>query len=1048
MQKLNLYLSSIFVAILFCFLAIQPLNAQKPVEKVTIKGRVTDDKNNPLSNVSVKANGNNATVITKDDGSFSIDVSNSATKLIISYVGMETQELIIGGRTNITIPMKAENASLNDVVVVGYGTQKSRNVTGAMGKIGSREIKQVAVVGLNQAMQGRIAGVQVAENSADPGADVSIRIRGIASITSGTDPLVVVDGVPMAVNLNAINPNDIESIDVLKDASSAAIYGSRASAGVILVTTKRGKAGKMSVNVDAFFGQQSVGKKLDLLNGAQFAKLANENLVNGGEAPNVEWQSPATVTNSNWQDAIFNKAPMSNYNISLSGGTERAKNYLSLGYTNQDGILSTASRFERLTARFNSDYTVSDKFKLGVSINFSNDKRTGIRTQDDNTGVLIGIITAQPTNDIFTDKLGSYGSNLFGYNGYAIPRLQNNFYTGTNPLFSVNEHFFNRGRGTQLIANAYGEYEIIKGLKFKSMFGYTLSNSIGNNGNNSVPSAISVGTLSDRTGISTSFQNYGEYNIVNTLTYNNTFGKHSITGVIGTDALKFTGEGLNGSGAAAPPNQISVSATSPTTRFVNGNVFVPSSLFSLFGRVNYSYENKYLLSATVRRDGSSKFSSTNRYGNFPSASIGWRISQEKFMQNVKFVNELKVRASYGAVGNQNIANLQFLSFYGDINGEYGYTFGGVVYPGNRVTTVGNDAIRWETNVEQNIGVDATLFGGKLTLSVDYYKKRLKDLLGEVPIAAYAIPFGGNSIVKNAFTMENSGIELTLGFNQKIGDVNFSVNGNFSTLNNKVTGLDPSNAKSYVQQNLSNIGDAIGASSRTYVGDRLGNFWGYVFDGIFQTDAEATASGMSNVKAGDVRYRDINGDKKIDGDDRVNMGNGIPGYFYGINLRAEYKGFDINIFGNGQGDAQIANMLKYYTSSLNNRNGGLLNGGVEILNSWNGPGTSNTTPRNSVSAPLSNRWFSTNYIESAAFFRIRNIQIGYTLPAKALKTIGFNSLRMYVSAQNLLTFTKYSGFDPEVGSSRATGGSGTQTTGVDYGRYPMAKMVTVGFSAQF
>lgn len=1030
------------------FFTFQSSQSMAQAPGIVVVGKIVDEKNQPLSRVSVSEKGSSNTTLSGEDGTYKITVKSKDAVIVFSSVSFSTAETKVGNLTEVNMQLGQSIKALDDVVVIGYGTQKSRNVTGAMGKIGSKEIKQVAVVGLNQALQGRIAGVQVAENSADPGADVSIRIRGLASITSGTDPLVVVDGVPMSVNLNAINPNDIESIDVLKDAASAAIYGSRGSAGVILVTTKRGKAGKMNVNVDAYYGQQSVSKKLDLLNGAQFAKLANENLVNGGQAPNVAWQNPSAVANSNWQDAIFNKAPMSNFNISLSGGTEKAKNYLSLGYTNQDGILSNVAKYERLTARFNSDYSVSEKVKIGVSINFSSDKKTGIRTQDDNTGVLIGIITAQPTNDIYTEKVGSYGPNLFGFDGYAIPRIQNNFYTGTNPVYSVNEHFFSRNKGTQLLANAYGEYEIIKGLKFKSMFGYTLSNSIGNNGNNSVPAAIAVGTLNEKTGISTNFQSYNEYNWVNTLTYNKSFGNHSITAVAGTDALKFTGEGLSGGGIGAPQSQISVSATSPTSRNTTGSLYVPASLFSVFGRVNYSYANKYLLSATIRRDGSSKFAANNRYGNFPSASVGWRISQEKFMENAKFVNELKLRASYGAVGNQNIANLQYLSFYGDVSGEYGYTFGGVVSPGNRVTTVGNDAIKWETNVEQNIGVDATLFNGKVTVSVDYYKKKLKDLLGEVPIAYYAIPFGGNSIVKNAFTMENSGIELTLGFNQKIGNVNFSFNGNFSTLNNKVTGLDPSNKNSYVQQGLSNIGDVFGASSRTYVGERLGNFWGYTFDGIFQTDAEATASGMADVKAGDVRYKDLNGDKKINSDDRSNMGNGLPGYLYGINLRAEYKGFDINVFCNGQGDAQIANMLKYYTSSLNNRNGGLLNGGVEILNSWTGSGTSNTTPRNSVSAPNSNRWFSTRYVENASFFRIRNIQIGYTLSAKPLKTIGFSNLRMYVSGQNLFTFTKYTGFDPEVGSSRATGGSGTQTSGVDYGRYPMAKMVTVGFSAQF
>ena len=1049
MKRDKLKLPGVLMFLFFCNFLMPCVFAQQDADKITVTGKVTDENNLPLANATVKVAGENTSTMSKDDGTFSINVKKNGT-LQFSYVGFGEQEFDVQGNTTHNVQFSQASKDLNAVTVIGYGTQKSRNVTGAVGKISSKQIKEVAVVGLDQAILGRVSGVQVTENSAEPGGEVQIRIRGIASITSGSDPLVVVDGVPMSVGLNAINPNDIETIDILKDAAATAIYGSRASAGVILVTTKRGKAGKVVVAFDAYTGTQSNAKKISLLNGPQFAKLANENLVNGGQAPNPAWSNPSSVVNTDWQDAFFRSSPMSNYNVSLSGGSERSRSFLSLGYTNQDGIIQ-GSGYKRLTARINLDYDVSNRIKIGATVNFNNEKKNNTRTQEEFWGVLLNAMRQQPTDPIYTDQTGLFGDHLYGFRGWALRRTSynNTWYALGNPAFT-NDYYKSGSENTQLLSNAFGEIELIKGLKFKSIIGYNINNSFGfYNAPYQLPSDV------DPTSRSYVNQGWGkgvQWNWVNTLNYTKNFGNHDISVLAGTDALKGTGKGIFGDGQSPPEDQPSISASARAGRNVSGSAYTPFSLFSVLGRINYSYADKYLLSVNFRRDGSSKFGPNNRYGNFPSASVGWRISKERFMESVTSVDELKLRLSYGSVGNQGIPDLQYFSTYGNDGGNFGYSFGSptALQAGFRPAVLGNPDIKWEKNTEANIGLDASFLKGKITFSADYYKKKLIDLLGTVPIPNYSAPFNG-SFLANAFTMENSGLELTAGYRKSFGKVNFSISGNFATINNKVTGLVPGNTSGFLNQSISIIGSAYNdgeAQTRTYVGERIGNFWGYVFDGIIQNARELASSGMpSNVKVGDKRFKDLNGDGKINNDDKQFIGNGLPGYIYGFNLRAEYKGFDISAFFNGQGDVQIANMTKAMLYHMRFHNStGIVNGSSDLLNSWNGEGTSNTLPRNAYDAPTSNRFFSTDYIENGAFLRLRSLQLGYALPAVISKRVAMSSARIYVSAQNLFTVTDYSGYDPEVGSAQI--GTRVQTAGVDYGRFPRARTFIVGLNVQF
>jgi TonB-linked SusC/RagA family outer membrane protein len=672
------------------------------------------------------------------------------------------------------------------------------------------------------------------------------------------------------------------------------------------------------------------------------------------------------------------------------------------------------------------------------------------------------VLNANPIDPIYTTTEGPIGDHLIGFRGYAMranTRPAQWYLTG-NPIWR-NDYYteITRGQNTQLLSNAFGELELLKGLKFKSIISYNIANSFGIYGQPyGIPASI------DPQSNGGSYQeNWGrgaQWNWVNTLNYERSFGDHNFSFLVGTDALKGTGASIQGNGSGQPENQQSLTATTRQNR-VSGSPYIPFSLFSYLSRLNYNYNGKYLLSLNFRRDGSSKFAEGNRYGNFPSVSAAWRLSQEGFMRSIDFIQELKIRASYGSVGNQNIRDLQYLSTYTNNGGRFGYSLGTppALVTGIAPGVLGNEDISWEKNTERNIGIDAIFGNGMFNLSADYYKKELTDLLGTVPTPYYSTPYNG-SFLANAFSMENKGIELLLGFNKKIGDLRVNASANFTTIKNKVIGLIPGNTSGYLPQSISVIGDKDGAETRTYVGEKVGNFWGYIFDGIIQNTAELEASGMKGLgsKVGDKRFKDINGrdskgdltgrpDGKVDGDDKTFIGNGIPGYIYGFNLGAEYKGFDLNVFFNGQGDVQIANMTNAIMYHMRFNNGpGLVNVNKALLNSWKGEGTSNTLPRNSYDAPYVNRAFSTDYIENGAFLRLRNIQLGYTLPASISSKVAMSRARIYVSAQNLLTITDYSGYDPEVGSSQV--GTRVQTAGVDFGRYPSARMFTVGIAAQF
>jgi len=1057
------------------------------VADVPVKGKVTNDKNEPLPGVSVVVKGTTIGTATDASGAYSLSVPDNAT-LVFSFIGYTPQERAVGAQTTIDVQLLLDTKTLGEVVVVGYGTQKQRELSVAVSSVSSKDIAGLTVTGLDQAMQGKMAGVQVTQNSGEPGGRVSVRVRGLGSITGGNEPLYIVDGVPYGPDaLNAINPNDIDRIDVLKDAASAAIYGSRGTNGVVLITTKRAKAGKIQVSVDAYAGTQSALRTIPVLNGPQFAALASQYLETAtpidktGIRPfNPIWSNPSTVPDTDWQKELLKTSPIQSYNVNVSGGNDKSRSLVSVGYFDQGGIVSQ-SYYKRYTARITTDYDLSSRFKVGLTVNGAFDEKRGTPTDGGGAsatqGGLITAAISHPTIPLVAPKDGPFsynpdgtvnpaGNTYFGYDGttFVINSTDTKLFPGglSNPVYAYEKLREDNYATQRFLAAAFGEYEIITGLKARSDINLTFDNSSSNRFWKSFPIAevVNRGLYGPNSLYHENATRSNQWNWINTLSYSKTIEKHNFTALLGIDVLKSTSRSTSIQASKNPNDQPYASGAPASDRNVFGNAPGYFALVSYLGRVTYDYAGKYFLTANVRRDGSSNFNPANpskyQYGIFPSASVGWLLSEEAFMSPVQFVSLLKLRASYGSVGNQSIPAFQYLNTYYTEEGRRRYPLGQdkTLVVGTLPKSLGTEGIRWERSTQTNIGIDAAFLNNSVTLSADYYLKEITDMLGAFPLPGY-VGAPSNRILKNGFSMQNSGIELALGYNRRFGEVGFSTSVNFATLENKVTKLTDSET-GFIASDIT-AGDDFGAYTRTEVNQRVANFFGFIANGIYQTAIEAAESGIAGVKPGDRRYLDLNNDKVIDDKDRTIIGNGIPKYTFGLTLNADYKGFDISVLLNGQAGVQIANQTKYWLNYMqfHKDQGGVNNGSTDLLNSWTGEGSTNTFTRNAANAALSNRWFSTFNIENGAFVRVRNVQLGYTLPGAISQKVGMSRARIYVAAQNLFTFTQYSGYDPEIGSRDTpvvgTAGSSERNalqTGVDFGRYPVSRMFTAGVNLQF
>ena len=1021
------------------YLTSQRLNVQAWVKPIT--GTVVDENSEPMPGVNILVKNTTTGTVTDIDGKYRLNAPDEATILVFSSIGYTTEEVNIGGQSIINLEMLPNIQALSEVVVVGYGTQQKQDITGAISSVSSSEIQKVPVTSFDQALQGKVSGVSITQNSGTPGGNVSVRVRGVGTPGSSNEPLYVIDGFPIMNDnlgtsfykqsnnpLAALNPNDIESIEVLKDASASAIYGSRAANGVIIITTKRGNAGQTNVSFDAYYGLQQAANLPDLLNPREFATLANEAIANEDNPfpPNPEWSDPAALgeKGTDWLGALFRTAPMQSYNLGVSGGNQTVQGAVSLNYFNQDGII-IGSGFDRFSVRANVDLKVSERFKLGNSLTVSRTITHGVPTNDGTNGVITQALARLPTLPIYNEDgsfAGVYGSPTY-------------YSSLDNPIARANE-IENTITKSRVLGTVFAEYTILPGLKWKTNVGADMSFA---NGSHYLPAVLDRGlyTLQQTASLDV-YSNEGlDWLIENTLTYDQTIGKHAFTGLLGFTSQQFDRYYLNSSGNTFVNETIrGLNGSLADNRTTSGEV-VESTLISYLGRINYSYDDTYLLTASIRQDGSSTFGPDNKWGVFPSFSAGVRLSELGFMENIAFLDDLKLRGSWGQIGNQS--GLTPGSYNTSLtNSNVGHVFGqepGVASPGVALLQIGNPALRWETTTQTDIGIDASFLEGKLSLVADYYIKDTKDLLINVPVPA-TVGSPRNPAV-NAGEVRNEGVELALTYRKFTGDFKYDLSANVTFYNNEVLGLGQ-DGKQIIYGDYKKR-----TYSKTAKGLPIGSMYGLVMDGIFQNQQQVDAHATQpNAEPGYFRFKDINDDGVINDDDRTIIGNPFPDFTYGLTTNVSYKNFDVNIFFQGVQGNDVYNRLKSDLYDIQ----GFSNASADLMNRWHGEGTSNSIPKlslegnNNVNLSPTNSWF----VEDGSFLRLRNVQLGYTLPQAIAEKAGLSRARLYVGAQNLLTLTRYSGLDPEVGDLNQN----VLKSGYDDGNYPQARIFRLGVNVEF
>jgi TonB-linked SusC/RagA family outer membrane protein len=1057
MRNSTLWKSGALSLLLFCF-AVSITYAQQK----TVTGQVTSEEQGALPGVNIVIQGTVQGAVTDVNGSYSIVVPGPGSVLVFSFIGFTTQAIPVGDQTTIDVVLLPDVTSLDEIVVTAYATQKKKDLTGSVGVVNTDDLTQMPQGNITQQMQGRVAGVTVVQD-ARPGQSAKVRIRGMGSFQNN-EPLYIVDGVP-TTDVNTINPDDVESMSVLKDAGAASMYGARAANGVIIITTKKGGSG-MKVNLNAYGGTSTVGGTPDFLcNAQEYADLQwlvyrNDGTVEDhpfyGSSSNASPTLPFWADDTDWFQEVTQNGPIQNYDLSLSGGSRDARFYASLGYFDQKGT-TIESWYKRFSARFNSDFTIKDRLTLGENINIVQRSDRGVNNQGEATAIMMGVYRQQPIIPVIWNDGPFQGTTHFwedgDWGGTGIqPRLGN----GSNYVADMSRDADDKWQDLRVFGNAYADLKIVDGLNLRTSFGGSINNEYqtnwtGSTYENSENTATPTYREDGRIG--------GFWTWTNTLTFDRQFGDHSILAVLGYEANKLGyGRGVNAIGAGY------FSEDAFSYRTVNngetlsggGSYFnTPRTLVSQFLRADYNWRSKYYLSATVRRDGSSVFGPDTRYGIFPSVSAAWRISEESFLAGSNVINDLKIRGGYGTMGNQaavSTANQFYLysgspgrSFY-DING----TFNGSA-PGFYPSRVGNPDAKWESNITANAGFDAVLFDRKFELVFDWYMKRNVDLLYNPELPGTA----GNADrpYVNVGEMLNNGIDLQLIYHQVWSDFSFEASATLTTVNNEIVKI----AEGIEFFDATQSGGArIGSTTRNEVGYPVGSFFGYDYVGLFQEDdltltydadgnpyyipANDQVAVQAGQEPGFLRYRDVDEDGEITPEDRIHIGNPNPNFTYSLNLNMSYKGFDLVAFFYGTQGNDILNQNKWWLDFWQSFQGQRSN---ELLtNSWTPDNTGADLPKASNKSNFStNNEFSTYYIESGSFFRLKNLQIGYTFDRAVLGNI-FSNLRIYVQGTNLFTISKYSGLDPELYQPNET------VFGIDQGNLPVAKQFIVGVNLGF
>ena len=1059
-----------------------PQEVQQASKKIT--GTVVDAQG-PVIGASVVEKGTTNGTVTDFDGNFSLSVKTGAT-IVVSFIGYETQEIKVGNQDNIQITMKDDNAVLEEVVVVGYGVQKKKLVTGATVQVKGEDIAKLNTTNALTAMQASTPGVNITQSSSQPGKGFKVNIRGVGTI-GNSSPLLIIDGINAGTaddGLNGLNPNDIESIDVLKDAASAAIYGARAANGVILVTTKQGKEGKLSLQYDGFVGWSNAYKVPAMLGAKDYMSVINETYFNTyGSVPQWNTLVPQSILDrvnqgwngTDWFKAYENKNALQfSHAVTLNGGTDRSKFSISLNYSSNEGIMGgdNASSYKRYGGRINSDHVVlrgkdllgeeHDLLTIGENVSYWYHNSHDLAESNGYWNIMQAAYIASPLVEPYdaNGKLASYKDNGAGYSTMIYGNPLNHFLNGG--FNSLNE---NRDFGVG--ATFYWIVEPIKNRKYRGQFNTGYSG--GNSRNVGYPYSSSFTSASANYTVNQSDWQSSSFTIENTLSYVlPTFGKHNIDVLIGQSIERSNwSSGLNVGATVTEENLNSLVLKGWNYNTIanydyafhssSGGYDTPmqGSIASFFGRANWNYDEKYMLTAIIRADGSNNFARGHRWGYFPSVSAGWNISNEKFMESTSsWLSFLKLRASWGQNGNCQIGNFYYLSNIGfSPSGypDYGYKFSSdmvqtvtdnVYTTGAYAKNVPNPDVTWETSEQLNIGLDARFFGGRLGLNFDWYKKTTKDWLVQAPmnvVLGYEEP-----AYVNAGDVENKGFEVALSWRDQIGsDFTYHANVNFATNKNEVTRL--ANNSGYIDGQDKALFENSSWISRVEVGHPIGYFNGMSYSGVWQTQAQiddAIAAGkavLEGAQPGDLIWDDYNKDGMISlSEDRHEIGNPHPDVTLGASLGFEWKGFDFGVTGSGAFGMQV--MQCYRTALLANP---FNNYSINAFDRWHGEGTSNSRPRLAVGT-TNDQWVSTLYMEDADYFRIQNITLGYDF-SKLWKSGPFSQLRLYVQAQNLYTFTGYSGVDPEIGSS---GGKDSWARGIDVGLYPQARTFIVGASIKF
>ncbi len=1028
-----------------------------------ISGQVTDlSDDSAIPGVNILVKGTTIGTVTDAEGNYSLLVPDDAQTLVFSSIGYETEEVTIGNQSVINMALSPSLEQLSEIVVIGYGEKSRKLLTESIGTVEAEEIQKVPVASADQALQGRVSGVQITNTSGTPGAGVAVRIRGVGTV-GNTQPLFVIDGVPVGSNssdpttnpLSTINPNDIESISVLKDASAAAVYGVRAANGVVLITTKRGETGKPTINFDGYYGVQRLPELYDMNNtAAQIALIedaqnnynAQNGFVAGDESflelhPDLLPGSRYRDINSPWVDNVTNNnAPIQNYNLSISGANDNLNYYVSAGYFGQESVVNKWD-LERFSFRANGDYRINDRIKFGQTFTVSHQNIFhGVNSAGD--GFLLANAARMPPFYEIFDTDNSVTGNRYGYEGNLD--VAGGTIGNQNGLNEIRDYY---KRDTRLLGGIFAEVMLIPGLTFKSQASVDLileRDDQWNPGHTAQEMGLErAQERRDRRG-----ENVSQI-FTNTLTYENTFGDHSINVLAGIEYQKISNTSLSGRAEnflSSDPDFYQIVANGQDAIDLGGGAG-ENSFVGYIGRLSYDFQNKYLFTATVRRDGTSRFSpqDNRRWGTFPSFSAAWRIGEEDFF-TVPFISDLKIRGSWGQLGNDATTSFPHV-FRVSANPDYGLGGDNTLQAPAPINFV-NESIIWETVETLDAGIDVSFFNDKLNLLATYYQRTTKDFLINLPLPRIS---GFGSTPANVGEVRNTGIELELGYNTVFSNgLSLGVSGNLTTINNELISID---------EGISEFTQ--GDGYRTAIGFPIGYFYGYQTDGLYQTEGEV-ANAIPDVNSqgpqpGDIRFVDTNGpaaedapegqlfsgesDGIVDPNDRAYLGKTIPDFFYGLNINAGFKDFDLSVLFQGVEGVQLYNQFRRDSESMT---GGIRAEQATTQNRWTGPNTSNDMPRAIATDPNDNNRFSDRWIEDGDFLRLRNIQLGYTLPETVTDKI---NLRFYVTATNLLTITPYTGPDPEVFNARARSGSQLEA-GTDRGNIPQTRMFQLGVQARF